>query len=87
MPLHDDGDGEGDDPLAVPHRVLGQPRRPPPHSEGLIVQVEGEPVLRGSPRTILSLIIHALSTGLGIETLGFLRTFFVYLLRYIWPVS
>ena len=38
MPLHDDGDGEGDDPLAVPHGVLGQPRRPPSHSEGQVGQ-------------------------------------------------
>ena len=33
MPLHDDGDGESDNPLAVADRPLGQPRRPTPHAE------------------------------------------------------
>ena len=59
VPLHDDGDGESDDPLAVADRPLGQPRRPTPHAEREVGQ-------RDAPLPRLVVVEHRVD-GRGVQ--------------------
>ena len=59
VPLHDDGDGESDNPLAVADRPLGQPGRPTPHAECEVGQ-------RDAPLPRLVVVEHRVD-GRGIQ--------------------